>query len=63
VNKSDSIETLMTIGIDAVLCDTSYTVPVTGQNMNGVKNFLNYVHRSKLVRLATKDDDPFGAAR
>jgi len=40
-----------------------YTVPVTGQNMNGVKNFLNYVHRSKLVRLATKDDDPFGAAR
>ena len=31
--------------------------------MNGVKNFLDYVHKSKLVRLATKDDDPFGAAR
>ncbi len=62
VNKVDSIETLMTIGIDSVLCDTSYTVPVTGHHMNGVKNFLSYVHKSKLVRLATKDDDPFGAA-
>ena len=57
MNKSDSIETLMTIGIDAVLCDTSYT------GMNGVKNFLDYVRQSKLVRPATKDDDPFGAAR
>ena len=57
VNKSDSIETLMTIGIDAILCDTSYS------GTNGVKNFLNYVHQSKLVRLATKDDVPFGAAR
>jgi len=57
VNKSSSIETLMTIGIDAVLCDTSYT------GMNGVRNFLDYVHKSKLVRRATRDDDPFGAAR
>lgn len=62
VNKFDSIEALMTIGIDAVLCDTSYTVPVTGHHMNGVHNFLNYIHKSTLVRLATKGDVPFGAA-
>ena len=62
VNKSESIETLMTIGVDAMLCDTAYTVPVTGHHMNGVNNFVKFVHKSKLVRLATKNDVPFGAA-
>ncbi len=62
VNNEGSIETLMNIGIDAILSDTAYTVAITGHHTNGVRNFVSFVKKSKLVRIATKNDNPFGAA-